>query len=102
MGWGRMFLLGNVGQQLDISDLSHDIGRVIDEINRQEGVDENLKRSFERIARENHELRLYLAATTRLLVAKGLITQQELADMVNAVDSSDGQSDGRYTGDLKP
>ena len=102
MGWGRMFLLGNVGQQLDISDLAHDLQRVIAEINRQEGVDEHLKRSFERIARENHELRLYMAATTRLLVAKGLVTPAELADMVNAVDGSDGQTDGRYTGGLNP
>jgi len=102
MGWGRMFFLGNVGQQLDISDLAHDLRRVIDEINRQEGVDDHLKRSFERIARENHELRLYMAATTRLLVAKGLVTPRELADMVNTVDRSDGQADGRFNGDLNP
>ncbi len=25
MGWGRMFLLGNVGQQLDISGLNGEI-----------------------------------------------------------------------------
>ena len=102
MGWGRMFFLGNVGQQLDISDLAHDLGRVIQEINRQEGVDEQLKRSFERIARDNHELRLYVAAITRLLVAKGVVTPQELTALVDTVDRSDGQADGRFTGDLKP
>jgi len=28
MGWGRKLLLGNVGQQLDISDLGNEVARM--------------------------------------------------------------------------
>jgi hypothetical protein len=51
--------------------------------------------------RENGELKLHLAALTRLLVAKGVLTRQELAELADSIDRADGQADGRYTGPLK-
>lgn len=33
MGWGRMFLLGNIGQQLDIEDVKDYLNQAITEIN---------------------------------------------------------------------
>jgi hypothetical protein len=39
MGWGRMFLMGDVGQQLDISDLSKYLNPAISEINQNQRLD---------------------------------------------------------------
>ena len=38
MGWGRMLLLGNVGQQLDVGDLARDVNQLARELDR---VDQN-------------------------------------------------------------
>jgi hypothetical protein len=47
---------------------------------------------------ENDELRLYLAALVRLLTAKGLVSREEIRQVVNAVDAEDGTRDGKYQG----
>ena len=39
MGWGRMLLLGNVGQQLDIRDLNNEIARMQNVVASNEVVD---------------------------------------------------------------
>jgi len=98
MGWGRMLLLGNVGQQLDIGDIERDIAQVTAQLRN---VDRQTADALTRLMRENAELKLYLTAVTRLLVAKGLVTQPELTSLVDAIDRSDGQADGRYTGPLR-
>jgi hypothetical protein len=39
MGWGRMMLLGNVGQQLDIGDLDNAIEQMRGDFAQKEQVD---------------------------------------------------------------
>jgi hypothetical protein len=107
MGWGRLLLLGNIGQQLDLSDQKAEI----EELRR--GLEQNraltmgkpvdlgsVEREIRALHTENDELRLYLTAITRLLVSKGAVTQDELIEIVNAVDSEDGLPDGRYSGNI--
>lgn len=102
MGWGRMFLLGNVGQQLDIHDTQQAMRDLAIEAERATRAGNHAARSVQELARENAELKLYLAAITRLLLSKGVITSRELADIVDAVDRSDGRVDGSYFGPLAP
>lgn len=97
-----MLLFGDVGQQLDIQDVNRDLNRIVDEINRLDGVSSDVKQSLKRLSRENLQLRLYVAAISRILVAKGLVTSVELADLVDKLDASDGQPDGGYSGRMEP
>lgn len=48
------------------------------------------------------ELRLYVATLCRALVRKGVVTADELRDLVAAVDAEDGVPDGAFRGDVLP
>ena len=97
MGWGRMLLLGNVGQQLDIGDIEREIAEMSAHLQH---VDQKTVDAMTRLMRENGELKLHLVALTRLLVTKGLVTAQELAALVDSIDRADGKVDGSYSGPL--
>lgn len=88
MGWGRMLLLGNVGQQLDIGDLNGAIEQMHAAFTDNERVDAEQGRSIEQLRRENQQMKLYLATLIRLLVAKGVLTQDEVAATVAAIEKS--------------
>jgi hypothetical protein len=49
---------------------------------------------------EVRELKLYLAAVIRLLVARGVATQAEFARFGKIGDCSDGAKDGQFGGDI--
>jgi len=100
MGWGRMLLLGNVGQQLDIADTEQAIAQLAEQLRRSERVDRDLVQRVERLGAENAELKLYLAAVVRLLVSKGVVSHGDLKTIVDAIDRSDGRADGKFTGDI--
>lgn len=102
MGWGRMLLLGDLGQQLDIRDTQAALHHLHRQLEAAQHADRGAARNLETLARENAELKLYLAAVTRLLVAKGVVTPRELADIVDAIDRSDGQADGGFSGRIHP
>ncbi len=96
MGWGRMLLLGNWGQQMDIQDQKKEIEALRTEVSRQ-------KRSTgaDRIAeleRENAEMRLYLAALIRYLISNGTIDLNDFRVLIDEIDRADGRHDGGYEG----
>ena len=88
MGWGRMMLLGNVGQQLDIQDLENAIGQMQADVAQTQNLDRTQEQSIEVLQRENHELKLYLATLVKLLVAKGVIQQEEVDTAVQAIENN--------------
>ena len=88
MGWGRMMLLGNVGQQMDIGDLEGAVDRMRGEIAQKDQVDREQELDIERLKRENHDLKLYLATLIRLLVSKGALKQEEVDAIVSAIEKS--------------
>ena len=87
MGWGRMLLLGNVGQQLDISDLNNEIAGMQNEFTANEQMDREQGRSIEQLRRENRELKLYLATLLKLLVSKGVLKPEEVETTVRAIET---------------
>lgn len=87
MGWGRMFLLGNIGQQLDIEDVKDYLNQAITEINENQRVDLEQASEIERLKKENQELKLYTLGLVRLLSSKGIITETELSSMVALVEN---------------
>lgn len=88
MGWGRMMLLGNVGQQLDIQDVERAVGQLQAALRETDQLDRKQERSIDDLRKENHELKLYLATLVKLLVAKGVIRQDEVDAAVQAVEKT--------------
>jgi len=83
-----MLLLGNVGQQLDIGDLDQTVAAMRAAFDRNQSEDREQARSIEQLQQENHELKLYLATLVRLLVAKGVLQQEEVNSAVQAIEKN--------------
>jgi hypothetical protein len=86
MGWGRMLLLGNVGQQLDIGDLSNEIAGMQNTVASNLDLDREQADAIRQLQQENHELKLYLATLLRLLTAKGVLKPEEVETTVRAIE----------------
>jgi hypothetical protein len=86
MGWGRMMLLGNVGQQLDIHDVESAVGQLQAVLRDTQNLDRRQEQDLSALRQENRELKLYLATLIKLLVAKGVIRQEEVDAAVHAVE----------------
>ncbi len=99
MGWGRYWLMGDLGQQFDIGDLKSDVSNLRSQLRSETrdaviGVDE--------LRRENAELKLTLAAIVRLLIRKRVISAAEIESLVAELDSEDGSFDGRFDAPIVP
>ena len=100
MGWGRTFLLGDVGNRMDISDCEQDI-RVLKESLMELHQEENeVDAELYAVQMENNQLKLYLAAVIRLLTSKGLIPKEDIQKMVEIIDAEDGAMDGKARGEV--
>ena len=86
MGWGRMMLLGNVGQQLDIGELETAVTGMQNSVLDNQQTDLDQAKSITALQRENCDLKLYLATLIRLLVARGVIKPEEIETVVRVVE----------------
>ena len=102
MGWGRMFFLGNIGQQLDIEDQQREIEALKSEIQSRAANhgSQDLNRRLDRIEAENGSLRLTVAALVRYLGNKGMLDRNEFGQIIDTIDAEDGAADGQYTGQI--
>ncbi|MBN1190778.1 MAG: hypothetical protein JXA46_13570 [Dehalococcoidales bacterium] len=101
MGWGRMFLLGDWGQQMDIEDQRREIEELRQQIKSEDRTGEtNLTSRISELEKENGELRLYLASLIRYLGHKGVLRQNEFSRLVEAVDIEDGSADSSFRGKI--
>ncbi len=100
MGWGRMLLLGDWGQQMDLEDHRDSITKLAKQNSRLRQTGESQAERVAHVERENDELKLYLASMIRLLVNKGVCSKEELARFVEVVDASDGSADGKFGGEV--
>ena len=100
MGWGRTFLLGDVGNRLDISDCEEDIRVLKESLMEIHHEGQTIDSELSSVQRENDCLKLYLAAITRLLISKDLLSKEEIEKMVDIIDAEDGALDGKVRGDM--
>lgn len=101
MGWGRMLLLGNWGQQMDIEDQRREIEGLRQQLESNATTkDTTLKSRIARLEKENNELRLYLASLIRYLGHKKVLSQSEFQRLVETVDAEDGSTDSGYCGEI--
>jgi hypothetical protein len=95
-----MLLLGNIGQQMDLDDVQEEIADLRSRLRTSRINAEAVDRETDRLAAENDELRLYVAAILRVLVAKQVVSRDELVDLVRTVDAEDGAVDNAHSGPL--
>ncbi len=88
MGWGRTLLLGDIGNRLDIANTERDIEELKRRLAVQDDRDARQDDVLGRLVRENRELKLYLSALARRLVAAGLLDEAELATLVARIDEA--------------
>lgn len=81
-----MFLLGDVGQQLDIGDVRNAVAEMQREFLQNQQTDLEQAKGIAALRRENQELKLYLATLVRLLVTKGVLQTEEVAAIVRAIE----------------
>ena len=100
MGSGRMLLLGDWGQQIDIQEQRRELDSLRHQLRSSASgtTTADLRRRLDQLERENDELRLYLASLIRYLGSKGSLDQDEFRRIVDAIDSDDGAADGGYDG----
>ena len=89
MGWGRTLLLGDIGNRLDIADTERDVEGLRRRLHSKEGTDQAQNKRLAELASENDQLKLYLASLIRLLVSKGTLSHDELAALVDGIDTDD-------------
>jgi hypothetical protein len=102
MGWLKYMLLGDLGQQLDINEQRAEMDSLRDELRRARAYAPSSQPQGDtrRLREEIDELRLYVAALTRLLISNNVVDKAELERVVNEIDASDGESDGKYDGEI--
>ena len=86
MGWARMFLLGDIGQQLDIHEAKDSLDRMRRSSAAGAARDFEQDQRIEDVALENEQLKLCLIALVRLLVAKSVLAEAEVKEIVNVID----------------
>lgn len=90
MSWGRMLLLGNVGQQLDIDDIEGDVVQLRARLNRrleaQQATDRSQDNALLTLRREVTDLQLVVAELSRLLVASGTVPADAVERIVRGLE----------------
>lgn len=97
MGWARMLFLGNVGQQMDIEEQRTRMDTLAQRNAREREV---AQRQVGFLQDEVGRLKLLTVALSRTLVAKGVISNEDLNAMIHEVDGLDGQRDGTLSDPL--
>ncbi len=86
MGWMRYLLLGDVGQQMDIEDMRDRLEQMRSEKAPAEASHE---KQLAALQHETHDLRLRLGVLIKLLIAKNVLTAEEIASMVATLEPED-------------
>lgn len=93
MGWGRMLLLGNVGQQMDIGDVQAELSSLRRQLNglnqwgnANTGVDRKQNDRIKELEQANDDLRMCVATLARIMLAKGIVTADELGRVADVID----------------
>ena len=90
MGWARTLLLGDIGNRLDIGDAEEDIAALRRSMRKKARTDRSQDARLEALEQENDTLKLCVATLGRLLVAKGILTIQDLSGFAELIDETSG------------
>jgi hypothetical protein len=88
MGWMRTLFMGDIAQNLEIEDLQKRLDQMRDE---QTPAAWNQGKQIETLQEETHKLKVRLAVLIKLLVAKNVLTVQEIASMIAVLEPEDSK-----------
>ncbi len=89
MGWGRLFLLGDIGQQLDIQDTANDIHSLKEALQKTTALDRSQDEKLAYLHKRVLDLELCVASLLRLLAQKQTLSEEELSRLARLVDAGD-------------
>ena len=78
MGWGRFFLLGDLGQQLDIQDQENRVRRLQ---GQQWSKDRSQDEQIAELQTEIADLKRYIGGLCQLMIAKGVLPEADIASL---------------------
>lgn len=87
MGWARTLFLGDIGNRLDIAVTERDVSKIRMKLNRQRGRDASQDKAIEQLRRENEDLELCIAALVKTLERKGVLSSDEVTELVNLIEA---------------
>ena len=99
MGWGRMLLLGDFGQQMDIQEARDALERMRHSAAQGEETDRRQDELINRLSDENEQLKLCLVTLVRLLVAKGAVSGDDVREILNVVDPPEARPGDEVSSD---
>jgi hypothetical protein len=82
----RMLLLGDIGQQLDISESQARLDALRRSMRGKRHKDAAQDQQLKELRRDVDQLKLALAAVSRCCMAKGVFTQDELGRLLDAAE----------------
>ncbi len=100
MGWAHALLLEGVDSLLSIRDQARQLRDQQSEDLTESMTKEVLATQVRKLTLDNAELRLYMAAVVRLLIHKNVLSRDEVKEVIDMIDASDGQADGNYDGQI--
>lgn len=92
MGWGRTLLLGDIGTQLNVSDVERDLEQVKAYLRSEHADHDSLEAAVYHLQAENRDLKMYLATLIRMMMDKNLLSQDDVKRFVDLLDPSAGRS----------
>src|SRR5436190_1085483 len=96
MGWGRMLLLGDIGQQLDIQEAAADVESLKASLQKQAALDRSQDERLAQLQKRVLDLELCVASLLRLLAQKQSLSEDELSRLARLVDA---RADAASAGD---
>jgi hypothetical protein len=88
MGWMRTLFMGQIGQNLAIEELEERLNQMRAE---ETPAARTQEQQIKDLQEETHKLKVRLAALIKLLVAKNLLTAQEIASMIAVLEPEDSE-----------
>jgi hypothetical protein len=90
MGWMRTLFLGDIGNHLDIQDTRRDTDALREWLRssaaRQNAVDAEQSGQIASLRAEVEDLEMAVAALSRLLMSRGVVSESEIAAIVEKID----------------
>ena len=98
MGWLRTLFLGDIGNRLDIGDNEQQIRSLRSRLRKarreKDAADASQDAAIEQLQEHVEQLELTIGMLSSLLVHKGLVSQDEIRQLVNSLDPPDDSRAG--------
>src|SRR5262245_51103462 len=88
--------------EMDLDDLEQEIATLKSRLKESRTHHAEANRELEQLAAEHDELKLYVATILRVLGSKGLVSKDELRQLIQSIDAEDGRSDNAFRNDIVP